>query len=146
MKDTKKSVEDFIKFLKEKKVKIETEEGKAIGKCCALIQSEAQRSMTETKVNFDVSYGKHGHHPSLPFNAPAVDTGLLRMSITYTVEERNGKIIGKVGSTLQNPPYGAYLETGTSRMPEPRPWLKPAIEKTKDRVNEILKSAVRGAK
>lgn len=145
MKDTKKSVADFINFLQKKKLHIESEEGKAIGKCCALIQAEAQRSMTETKVNSDVSYGKHNHHPSLPNNPPAVDTGLLRMSITYTVEETNGKIIGKVGSTLKNPPYGAYQEYGTSRM-QPRPWLKPAIEKTKDRVKEILKSAMRGAK
>ena len=145
MKDTKKSVAEFVDFLKKKKLHIESEEGKAIGKCCALIQAEAQRGMTETQTNADVTYGKHNHHPSLANNPPAVDTGLLRMSITYTVEETQGKIIGKVGSTLQNPPYGAYQEYGTSRM-QPRPWLKPAIEKTKDRVKEILKSAMRGAK
>lgn len=140
MKDTKKSVAEFIDFLKKKKIHIDSEMAKAVGKACALVQAEAQRGMTETQTNPEVAYGKQKHHPSLPYNPPAVDTGLLRMSITYTVEETKNKVVGKVGSTLKNPPYGAYLEYGTSKM-QPRPWLKPAVEKTSARVKEILKSA-----
>jgi hypothetical protein len=53
----------------------------------------------------------------------SIDTGTLRSSITYEVDE--DKLVGYVGSNLKDPPYGAYLEFGTSRM-KPRPWLKPA--------------------
>jgi len=142
---------EFLEELEEKHKKIDSELGKGLAQSCAIIQREAQESMTNTKVNEAVSYYTHNkniaHHPSLPDNPPAVDTGTLRRSITYEVNEE--KLEGRVGSVLTDPPYGAYLELaeyGSSKM-QPRPWLKPATEKSRENIKQILANAVgRGLK
>ena len=135
-----KSVADFLKKIRMTQQKVETELGKGIAQCCATIQREAQEGMRDTAVDFSKTYGKHGHHPSLPGNPPAVDTGTLRRSVTYSVDEKN--LTGYVGSVLNDPPYGAYLEYGTSRM-KPRPWLKPATEKSMETIKKIMAGAVK---
>lgn len=146
MKVNAKTVDEFIKHLENTKRKVETEAGKALAQCCATIQREAQEGMTNTKIDFTKTYYTHNkqkaHHPSQEGNPPAVDTGTLRRSITYTIDE--SKMVGKVGSTINDPPYGAYLEFGTSRM-KPRPWLKPAIEKSKETIEKILGKAIKVA-
>lgn len=135
------SVEEFIQILADKKGRVETEMEKALAQSCALIQREAMESMRDTAIDFSKSYYMHNkqiaHHPSLAFNPPAVDTGTLRRSITYTVDGTKGE----VGSTLKNPPYGAYLEYGTSRM-KPRPWLKPATDKNRGEIQKLLVNAM----
>lgn len=131
---------EFIEVLQTKKKKVVTELGKNIAKCCATIQREAQEEMRDTAIDVSKTYGKKGHHPSLPGNPPAVDTGALRRSITYEVDEN--KLVGYVGSTIKDPPYGLYLEYGTSKM-KPRPWLKPATEKSMEKIREIMAGAVK---
>ena len=138
------SVEEFIQILADKQGRVETEIGKAIAKSCALIQREAMESMRDTAIDYSKTYYTHNktkaHHPSLPDNPPAVDTGTLRRSITYTVNEK--ELYGEVGNTIAKAPYGAYLEFGTSKM-KPRPWLKPATEKNKLKIAEFMTFAVR---
>ena len=137
----KVSVEEFIQILADKKGRVETEMGKALAQSCALIQREAMESMRDTAIDFSKTYYTYNktkaHRPSLPDNPPAVDTGTLRRSITYNV---NG-LKGEVGSTLKNPPYGAYLEYGTSRM-KPRTWLKPATDKNRGEIQKLLVNAM----
>lgn len=135
-----KSVTDFLNHIRMTQQKVETELGKSIAKCCATIQKEAMEEMRDTAIDTSKTYGKKGHHPSLPGNPPAVDTGTLRRSVTYQVDEN--ELVGYVGSNLKNPPYGAYLEFGTSRM-KPRPWLKPATEKSMEKIKEIMAGAVK---
>ena len=142
-----KSVAEFLKHIRMTQQKVETELGKSIAKCCATIQREAQESMRDTKIDVSKSYYKHNkkipHHPSMPYNPPAVDTGTLRRSITYTVDEKN--LVGYVGSVINNPPYGLYLEKaeyGSSRM-KPRPWLKPATEKSLETIKRLMAGAVK---
>ena len=135
-----KSVAEFLKHIRMTQQNVVTELGKGIAKCCATIQREAQEEMRDTPLDFSKTYGKHGHHPSLPGNPPAVDTGTLRRSITYSVDEEN--LVGYVGSVLNDPPYEVYLEYGTSRM-KPRPWLKPATEKSMEKIKEIMAGAVK---
>lgn len=139
-----KSVAEFLKHLRMTQQKVETELGKSIAKCCATIQREAQESMRDTAIDASVSYYSHNkripHHPSIAGNPPAVDTGTLRRSITYTVDEKN--LVGYVGSVINNPPYGVYLEYGTSRM-KPRPWLKPATEKSLETIKRLMAGAVK---
>lgn len=136
------TIEEFIGVLEEKPKKLETELGKAIAKACSLVQRTCQESMTNTKVNEAVTYYTHnrqiGHHPSLPYNPPAVDTGNLRRSITFTVDE--DKLEGRVGTATY---YGAYLELaeyGSSKM-QPRPWLKPSLDKNYEEIKKILAEA-----
>ena len=136
---------EFIDILQNKQKKVVTELGKSIAKCCATIQKEAMEEMRDTAIDTSKTYGKKGHHPSLPGNPPAVDTGTLRRSVTYQVDENN--LVGYVGSNLKNPPYGAYLEFGTTKdgkqIIKPRPWLKPATEKSMEKIKEIMAGAVK---
>lgn len=66
------------------------------------------------------------HHPSLPYNPPAVDTGELIRSILFDVDHMSMEV-GSYGGA----PYGKWLETGTPRM-KPRPWLEPAVSEHAD--------------
>lgn len=138
-----KEVNKFLKFLRESQVKIYTEMGKSIVKACALIQRDAQESMRDTQIDTSKTYYRKNveHHPSAEGFPPAVDTGTLRRSITYQVNE--DKLEGEVGSVITNPPYGAYLELGTSRMPKPRKWLQPAIDRNIDKLKNIIGNTIK---
>jgi phage gpG-like protein len=70
------------------------------------------------------TYQRRGvtHTASAPGQAPATDTGRLANSITF---EQVGPVSVTVGSALI---YAAYLEYGTTHMPEPRPAWRPAVE------------------
>jgi hypothetical protein len=116
---------------------------KAVEMSCALIEGEAKRSMADTLTDPSVSYGRRGHHPSVPFNAPAPDTGMLMRSVTHNVEFEGSTIRGTVGSVINNPPYPAYLENGTTHM-YPRPWLLPALDKYREKVKGMFKLALTG--
>ena len=64
------------------------------------------------------------HIASSPGRAPAVDTGRLKNSIKVNVRKAQMEV--ETGSDLRKPPYGVFLEEGTSKM-EPRPFLEPAV-------------------
>ena len=140
----KKEVEKFLKFLHNSQEKIYTEMGKTLVKACALIQRDAQESMRDTQIDTSKTYYTHNkskaHHPSVAGYPPAVDTGTLRRSITYQVDE--DKLEGEVGSVITNPPYGAYLELGTSRM-KPRKWLQPAIDRNIGELKQMVGNTIK---
>lgn len=140
----KKEVEKFLKFLHNSQEKIYTEMGKTLVKACALIQRDAQESMRDTQIDTSKTYYTHNkskaHHPSVAGYPPAVDTGTLRRSITYQVNE--DKLEGEVGSVITNPPYGAYLELGTSRM-KPRKWLQPAIDRNIGQLKQMVGNTIK---
>lgn len=144
-----KEVNKMLKFLHNSQEKIYTEMGKSIVKACALIQRDAQESMRDTQLDYSKTYYTHNkaiaHHPSAVGFPPAVDTGTLRRSITYQVDEN--KLEGEVGSVITNPPYGAYLELGTTRdgrtLMKPRPWLKPAIERNIGELKNIIGNTIK---
>ena len=118
---------------------------KVVGQACGIIQKDIMESMRDTPTQ-SVGYHSYNrkalHYPSLPNNPPAVDSGDLRRSITFTVETEENKVIGRVGSTKNDPPYGAYLEFGTSRMIQ-RPWLRPALERNQEVIKEHIREGVR---
>ena len=118
---------------------------KVVGQACGIVQKDIMESMRDTPTQ-SVGYHSYNkkvlHYPSLPNNPPAVDSGDLRRSITFTVETEENKVIGRVGSTKLDPPYGAYLEFGTSRMIQ-RPWLRPALERNREVIKENIKEGVR---
>lgn len=140
----KKEVEKFLKFLHNSQEKIYTEMGKTLVKACALIQRDAQESMRDTQIDTSKTYYTYNkskaHHPSVEGYPPAVDTGTLRRSITYQVDE--DKLEGEVGSVITNPPYGAYLELGTSRM-KPRKWLQPAIDRNIGELKQMVGNTIK---
>lgn len=146
----KVTIEEFANELSQKQKRLETEIGKALAKSCALIQSTAITSMRDTVIDPNKSYYTHNkkipHHPSVEGNPPAVDTGTLRRSITYNVNE--SEKVGRVGSTIKNPPYGLYLEYGTTKdgkhIIKPRPWLRPAVYNNFEKIKELFIKALKG--
>lgn len=68
-----------------------------------------------------------------------VDTGRLRASITYEIDE-NG-LIARVGTNVE---YAIYVEMGTWKMVA-QPYLRPALEKLRPKIMAILKAAYREA-
>ena len=118
---------------------------KVVGQACGIVQKDIMESMRDTptqSVGYHTYNKKILHYPSLPNNPPAVDTGTLRRSITFDVGTDESKVTGRVGSTILDPPYGAYLEFGTSRMIQ-RPWLRPALERNREVIKENIKEGVR---
>lgn len=67
--------------------------------------------------------GTYDHIAAAPNKAPNTDTGKLVSSIAVEMDKK--KIEAEVGSNLD---YSSWLEFGTKKM-EPRPWLKPAVDK-----------------
>ncbi len=91
--------------------------------------------------------GRKKHHPSVPGNPPAIDSGDLIKSILFDVR----KMEIEVGSIIIKPPYPRFLEESTEKM-EARPWLNPAVEKHEkdivdrvgDGVFEVIKTPFEG--
>ncbi len=89
------------------------------------ILSGAQVAMSEPKHGREYPRGDTVHIASAPGEAPAVDTGALRAS-GYVKQVQPGT--WEVGFTAE---YAAALEYGTPRI-EPRPYLRPEVEKHRD--------------
>lgn len=151
------SFNEFSDYLKNIAPHVEEEVTKTIELCCQKVRSDIQESMAKTERNMDKSYYTHNkkipHHPSLPGNPPAPDTGNLRNSIRYEIHAEPRSPYGVVGTTQKDPPYGQYLEYGTSKGGwggkgiAPRPWLRPAMEKNNEWIRQsIAKAVVRGLK
>ena len=146
--------EEFNEYLQQTAPNIEKELAKTIELCCQKVVGDIQSSMAQTPRNTSKSYytnnKKIAHHPSLPGNPPAPDTGNLRNSIRYEIHGQNSKeVYGIVGSTQKDPPYGTYLEYGTTKGGwggkgiAPRPWLRPAMIKNEDFIRKSLADAVK---
>lgn len=142
----KVSVEEFIKKLSETENYVNKELSRAVAESCMKVQRTAQEGMTNTSIDYSKVYYTHnkskGHSPSNAGDYPAIDTGTLRRSISFEVEEKGDAVIGKVGSTIRNPAYPLFLEYGTSKM-KPRPWLRPSLIKNLDWIKERIEKAIK---
>jgi HK97 gp10 family phage protein len=118
---------------------------KTISLCCQKVRSDIQGSMAKTPRDMTKTYFTNnktkGHHPSLPGNPPAPDTGNLRNSIRYEVYGKGKEVYGIVGSTQKEPDYAVYTEYGTTKM-KPRPWLRPAMLKNNDWIRKAIAKVV----
>ena len=146
MSDIDGQIKKAILYLQKKEKEATQNEKKFVRVACAEIERQAKTLMRDAAVDMEKTYGKRGHHPSLPGNAPAPDTGTLMRSITHEVREENGEVVGVVGvvgSTLRNPDYPKFLEFGTSKM-KPRPWLSTAIEKSQNFMVQAFQTIMKG--
>jgi len=75
----------------------------------------------------------YGAVRSAPGEPPRKQTGRLRASVTYEVDE--AAIEAQVGTNVE---YGKYLELGTKRGLAPRPWLRRALDESRDKVMSFL--------
>jgi HK97 gp10 family phage protein len=148
--DIKEQVDKVAASFRAKGKKINSNVSKAITRCCLILERDIKLSMTNTpRQTHTVHYTSaetgreqtYGAGRSVPGNPPAVDTGLLRASITHRIEGGGWeqKTTGYVGVALD---YGFYLEFGTSKMAA-RPWLIPAFERHKEEFKRILNEAIK---
>ena len=141
--DIEKQIGYIIRDLQKKEKEAIANEKKFVTVACAEIERQAKTVMRDTSVDMDKTYGKRGHHPSLPGHAPAPDTGTLMRSVTHEVRTDGNEVIGVVGSTLRNPDYPKFLEYGTSKM-KPRPWLSTAIERSQNFIVQAFQKIMKG--
>ena len=99
------------------------------------VQVDAQNSITEGAVS------GAGHVASLPGEAPNNDTGVLANNIETLRGSESGSIKYLVSS---NAPYASALEFGTSKMAA-RPYMRPALEKNRERIAKRLAAAINQA-
>ena len=115
---------------------------KAVYASAQKVSSEAKRSLLDGNKSGRIY--KHGsvlHRASAPGEAPASDTGRLVNSInSYAVG--NGEAISVAGRGTVK--YAAMLEFGTIKI-APRPFMLPALEKSRAWIGERLNKAVRKA-
>ncbi|MFW9872369.1 MAG: HK97-gp10 family putative phage morphogenesis protein [Candidatus Thorarchaeota archaeon] len=75
--------------------------------------------------------------------------GRLRGSIARKVQIKDNKVVGRVGTNLvwkkssgeKAKGYGDLVEFGTSKM-KARPYLRPAFEKNKEKINKEFKTMI----
>lgn len=139
-------LDELSDFLKERAAGLNENIELAIKQCGEKIRSDIQYNMAHTPRNMERTYYTNnktkGHHPSLPDNPPAPDTGNLRESIRYEVHNEGNEVYGIVGSTQKDPNYAVYTEYGTTRM-APRPWLRPAMRANNDFIRSTVSRAVK---
>lgn len=143
MADFADQIKTLSMFLEKTEKEIQGREKKFVTVACAEIERKAKTEMRNTLVNPAVTYGKKGHHPSMPGHAPAPDSGTLMRSVTHEVKVEGNEVVGLVGSILRNPDYPKYLEYGTSKM-KPRPWLSTAIEKSHNFIVQAFQKIMKG--
>lgn len=96
------------------------------------VQVDAQTSITDGAVS------GAGHIPSAPGMPPNNDSGVLENNIETLRGSESGSIKYLVSS---NAPYASALEFGTSRM-QARPYMRPALEKNRERIAKRLAAAI----
>jgi phage gpG-like protein len=69
---------------------------------------------------------------SAPGDSPFKQTGRLRASVTYEVDEK--ALEARVGTNVD---YGMYLELGTKKGIRPRPWLRRALDEVKAQIQSL---------
>lgn len=146
------SIDQFSDYLSNISPKIESELNKTIELCCQKVRSDIQESMAKTPIDATKFYFTNNkskaHHPSLPGNPPAPDTGNLRNSIRYEVHGKGKEVYGVVGSSQLDENYAVYTEYGTTKGGwggkgmAPRPWLRPAMIKNNDWIRKSIAAAV----
>src|SRR6202030_2830318 len=72
-----------------------------------------------------------GTQPSAPGEPPRRVTGTLADNVA--IEVQDDPVVGRVG-IRQNAIYGVYLETGTNRGLEARPWVRVTWEKFRKQI------------
>lgn len=103
---------------------------KALYAAGQLIEADAEQSITAGSIS------GAGHIPSLPGQPPNADTRFLDTNIETEI---GGPGVVTVTSKA---PYSAALEYGNSRGLAPRPFMRPAAERNRKRVAQMVGEAL----
>lgn len=107
----------------ELKKKIRAKMVKNMTNACLFLEADIKKSLI-------------GKSPSAPGEPPGKRTGTLGRGITHEVEKTATVVIGRVGTNIT---YAIPLEFGTSKMAA-RPFMRPGLERNKERVARIMTS------
>ncbi|MCK9492693.1 MAG: hypothetical protein M0Q24_11485 [Sulfurimonas sp.] len=129
----------FSSYVKNFESKFDKWEKARVTEASIFMQNKLKETLSQKGTGAAYARGRKVHIASAPGKPPATDSGMLRRTIAREVVKDFFEWVGKVGTPLL---YGLWLERGTSRMPEPRPWLKPTFEKNADQVGRILSRPV----
>ena len=105
------------------------------------IRKEAVRSIQQdpkTGIVYQKYNPRRQHRASAPGQAPASDTGNL---VSKIIVKQKSKNVTQVESGAD---YSKFLEYGTSKM-EPRPFLFPAFEKSRNKIVKAVFNRVKTA-
>jgi len=135
-------VKEFQEELKRRSAMVHSNLGRSVTNACQLVENTAKLGMTNTETDPTKAYkrGTRTHYASQEGSYPAVDYGPLRQSITHYVEQDGSTVVGRVGTNMTE---GLMTELGTSKM-APRPWLRPSLEINRDKIRELIVSAISG--
>lgn len=109
-----------------------------------LVSSEARRLVQKSPrggVTYTLYNPKRTHKASAQGEAPATDLGRLASSISYETMPREGVVVIRCAKGIA--PYAIALEYGTAdgRI-KPRPFMRPAIQRMRPRIREVLRQNV----
>ncbi|MDR2099558.1 MAG: HK97 gp10 family phage protein [Campylobacteraceae bacterium] len=124
-----------VDAVKKQLEKVALEEKKALKKALTLsanlIKNDAIKSIKEVSHgDKKVKRGKKWHTISKEGDAPNKDTGRLMNSISISVHDTYAEV-------KTNVKYAAALEKGSKKMGV-RPFLEPALEKNRKKINDIF--------
>jgi len=123
------------KHLKDNKVK------EYVTRATLMVQNTAKKSITAggTGITYEKYEPRRTHTASAPNQPPASDTGFLVSQITMKVKTHsNGSVEGSIISAA---PYSKALEFGTTNMTE-RPFMQPALEKNRRKIEGLFKKGI----
>lgn len=122
-------------------VKAEAELSRALSATGTSIVNGVKKQMRSSKSGRRYKRGKNGrdHIASAPYEAPAVDTGILINRSIYETKINNLHFV--VGSNVK---YSAYLEFGTRKM-APRPSWTLEVFAHRDILARLVDAAIRRA-
>jgi HK97 gp10 family phage protein len=126
--------EAFVKQLEGVKARARPLLRRALYAAGQMMEVDAETSITRGSIS------GAGHVPSAPHEPPNADTRYLDTNIDTKV---TGEDPIRVEVT-SHAPYSAALEWGTSKMIE-RPYMRPAFEKNKDKMAELIQQALERA-
>jgi len=136
-----KNLDKVLKSFKKLEKDLEPDFQEIIKGSAQLIRGEAIKSI-QTGAKTGIVYQKYNprrqHRASAPGQAPASDTGNL---VSKIIVKQKTKNITQVESGAD---YSKYLEYGTSKM-QPRPFLFPAFEKSRDKIVKAVFNRVKTA-
>ena len=121
-------IKNFVKMTKKVREEYHSHllrNAKTVG---AFMEGEVKKTLSQPGTGriYKRSGGAIEHQASAPGEPPAVDTGMLRASVTnQVIDVSQSRIEVWIGT---NKKYGKTLELGTSKI-APRPWLFVTIKK-----------------
>jgi HK97 gp10 family phage protein len=112
---------------------------KAVTRGASVVQEVAVKSITggnKSGVTRTLYNPNRTHTSSAQGEAPASDTGFLVSNINTKIKTFGNTVVGQVRSEA---PYSKALEFGTTKIMA-RPFLQPALTKSKRKIKTIFKS------